>query len=174
MRQRLLLLLVVGSLAAAALSGHTAMSHSRLDATSAVSRPIAPAVVTASFIPDLTCGYAPPCGLQVWSDPNEEEPCAVEPASAPNWGGCRNQDESLFVNATQIVRIYYSPNYRGAWACLPAYNNYQDVNHSNQTFNNGSGDPGYGQQVWLNVASSKFGTGSCSNPMPGGMHEPPP
>jgi hypothetical protein len=42
------------------------------------------------------------------------------------------------------------------------YNN--DV--SSLTFNNGSGDPGFGQSVWNNVASSQFGQpgDKCSNP----------
>ena len=99
--------------------------------------------------------------------------CAVFTGSSSNWGNCRNQDEGLTNHTNVIVRIYYSPDYKGAWTCLPAWEYYSNLNHSNETFNSGQGKAGYGQQVWENVASSGFGTGTCSNPMPGGKAYPP-
>lgn len=102
----------------------------------------------------------------VYSDIYETVVCFGTTSTIDDWGSCRNQDESIENNLTDPVRIYYHTNLAGAWACLPASTNYQDLNNSNQTFDNGSTDPGYGQQVWLNVASSEVFEGSCSNPMP--------
>lgn len=88
-----------------------------------------------------------------------------------NWpSACRNHDESFANRVGGAVRLWYSPNKEGAWACV---NNGWYSNNLNQdvyTFNNGgSGDAGYGQEIWENVASSAgagLNGGPCSNPLP--------
>jgi hypothetical protein len=60
-----------------------------------------------------------------------------------------------------IVRLYYNNNQRGAWVCVP--NGYYNNDPSSVTFNNGSGDPGYGQSIYNNVQSGEVGSGNCSN-----------
>ena len=180
MRQRLLVLLVLvfgvmANLATGSAEGaqlNPANKSPVVDSTT-------PATTTAAFKPKAAgstlnpCAGLGACGLHVYYDIYADV-CAIFNADTSNWGSCRNQDEGLQEWRNQIVRIYYSPNYAGAWACLPAFEAYFNLNHANQTFNNGPGRPGYGQQVWLNVASSQFGTGTCSNPMPGGQYLPPP
>jgi len=87
-----------------------------------------------------------------------------------NWpSACRNHDESFANIVSGLVRVYYSPNEKGAWACIPNgwYSN--NLNKSAYTFDNGSGDAGYGQEIWENIASSAGGGlngGKCSNPLP--------
>jgi hypothetical protein len=90
----------------------------------------------------------------------------------PNWDelgmGCRNEDES-FANVSGFpVRLYYSPNFQGAWACVNTgwYSN--NLNKDIYTFDNGgSGDAGYGQEIWKNIASStQASSGKCTNPLP--------
>jgi hypothetical protein len=68
----------------------------------------------------------------------------------------------------QDVRLYWGPNYTGAWACItPGWYWAQPglfgatANHAPLTFSFGSTLSGYGQSVWLNVASLKW-TGTCS------------
>jgi|HubBroStandDraft_6_1064221.scaffolds.fasta_scaffold435373_2 hypothetical protein len=87
----------------------------------------------------------------------------------PNWNelGCRNLDESMANVSGFPVRVYYEPNWQGAWACLNNgwYSN--DLNKDVYTFSSGKGDAGYGQEIWENIASSAQATGgSCSNPLP--------
>ena len=109
-------------------------------------------------------------GWIIFSDIYQSVVCTGGKSSVNNLGTCRNQDKGISNALSDPIRIYYSINHNGAWACLPAQTVYQNLNHSNQTFNNGSGDAGYGQQVWENVASLSVFEGSCSNPMPGGQH----
>jgi len=180
MRPRFLAVLAtVFGVMAALVTGSAASAHLNPAGRSAVVDRMAPARTTAMDRPysartALTgdCDNLAVCGLQVYYDIYGDY-CAVESSNSPNWGSCRNQDEGLYEWRYSIVRIYYSPNYAGAWACLPAFEAYFDLNQSDETFDNGAGRPGYGQQVWENVASSAFGTGSCSNPMPGGQYLPP-
>jgi hypothetical protein len=101
---------------------------------------------------------------------NGNDECFGISLSQPNWGNydCRNLDES-FANRDGegiLVRLYYSPNYQGAWACVNDgwYSN--DLNKDVYTFNNGAGDAGYGQEIWDNVASSYEADGTCGNPLP--------
>lgn len=94
--------------------------------------------------------------------------CFDSDEAISNWNaaGCRNIDESFSNRLGELVRLYYSPNYQGAWACVDNgwYSN--NMNKDVYTFDNGSGDAGYGQEIWDNVASSKPAGGSCSNPLP--------
>jgi hypothetical protein len=180
MRKRLLVLLVlVFSVMGALTTGSAVRAHLNPASRSAVVDSATAARTTAVFRPSAAQSATNPCqglgacGLQVYYDIYNDL-CGVFNSNSSNWGSCRNQDEALTEWRAQIVRIYYSPNYSGAWACLPAFEAYFNLNHANQTFNNGSGRPGFGQQVWLNVASSAFGTGTCSNPLPGGTNVTPP
>ena len=96
-----------------------------------------------------------------YSNTNGLSECFKTAGSVSDWG-CRNEDESFANRAGSIIRLYYSPGYQGAWVCLPV--GYYDNDVHSMTFDNGSGDAGYSETVFNNVASSQFGTGSCSNP----------
>ena len=107
--------------------------------------------------------------------------CVLNYLSIANWdtagtGGasCRNTDVS-FADRTGdslgghegLVRLYYSPDYKGAWACVDTgwYSN--NLDNKNYTFDNGPTDPGHGQKIYDNVASSQVdNASSCSNPLP--------
>jgi Peptidase inhibitor family I36 len=78
----------------------------------------------------------------------------------------RNEDESVENSGAPYdlyLRLYYSPNYAGAWVCINPGS--WLPNASNYNFNNGSGDAGYGATVWKNVASARFNTEACTNPI---------
>lgn len=172
MRKRISVALVaLGAVAAwsAAVPGQAATAARHVPAgKSAIAARSSRASATAAVTPSVSG-----VGLYVEFDLYDDI-CGIFNTNSSNWGSCRNQDEALQNDWGSIVWIYYSPNYKGAWACLPAWESYFDLNHSDQEFSNGAGDAGYNQQVWENVASSKFGTGTCSNPMPGGQYFPPP
>ena len=80
--------------------------------------------------------------------------------SIPNLGtdGYRNVDESVLNTGDgelpSTVFLYYSPNYQGAWLCLPA--GYYVANASTWHFNQGKGLAGYADSIWRNVASVQF------------------
>jgi hypothetical protein len=81
--------------------------------------------------------------------------------SIPNLGvaGYRNVDESVENDGSSpppgvTLFLYYSPNYQGAWLCLPG--GYYVANASTWHFNQGKGLAGYDQSIWHNVASVKF------------------
>jgi hypothetical protein len=94
--------------------------------------------------------------------------CFIIDANLANWddnpqvNSCRNVDEAFDNNTPDVVRLYYSPNYSGAWVCIPAHTGIENL--SGKPFNNGSGLAGYGQSIFNNVASSTISTGTCSNP----------
>lgn len=59
--------------------------------------------------------------------------------SIPNWNvgsgyDCRNQDESFANESGGPVRLYYSPNYQGAWACVNSGWFSNDLNKDVYTF----------------------------------------
>jgi hypothetical protein len=105
--------------------------------------------------------------------------CILAYASISNWGAdgnsCRNIDES-FANRVGaglpdndgLVRLYYLPNYEGAWACVDNGWFSNNLNQQAYNFDNGpSGDAGSGQEIYDNVASSQVDSYStCSNPLP--------
>lgn len=86
---------------------------------------------------------------------------------------CANSLDSYFndgkpCGGCQDVRLYWGPNYTGAWACItPGW--YWSApglwgnaaNHAPLTLSFGSSLSGYGQTVLLNVASMRW-TGTCS------------
>lgn len=83
-----------------------------------------------------------------------------------NWAEqCRNHDESFANKIGGPVRLYYSPDEEGAWACVSNgwYSN--DLNKDAYTFDNGSGS-GAGQEIWENIASSDAAHGRCTHPLP--------
>jgi Peptidase inhibitor family I36 len=82
--------------------------------------------------------------------------------SQPNLGSFRNTDNSE-ANGVGPVRLYYSPNYGGAWVCT--ISGLAITPLSDYTFNNGSGLAGYGQNIANNVASIKVGGSACTNPI---------
>jgi hypothetical protein len=90
-------------------------------------------------------------------------------AGSTNWANklfeCRNSDESFANRTSGLVRLYFSPNQKGAWVCINASK--YDNNLAGFKFNNeNSGNTaGYGQPIEDNVASSQVAGGSCSNPL---------
>jgi hypothetical protein len=76
----------------------------------------------------------------------------------------RNLDESVASAFTaKYVRLYYSPNYDGAWVCLDPGTSISNV--ASVTFNNGSGEAGFGQSIYQNVASVGINSSKCTNPV---------
>lgn len=80
-----------------------------------------------------------------------------------NCGGFRNVASYAFndSNAGNVVRLYYSPGYAGAWACLGPGDAWTDFVVDNVRFTWGSGLAGYGAQANDNVASHAF-RATCS------------
>jgi hypothetical protein len=78
---------------------------------------------------------------------------------------CRNEDESFANDADDCgpgseaactVRLFYHPlneDNGGAWACIDF--NQEIPNLAGYTFNNGVGDPGYGDTVYRDAAGSR-------------------
>lgn len=168
MTRRLLVLLgLIGSVTFALLPGSAVGGYHAPAGKPAMPGHSMSANGAAAFTPEVSG-----IGLYVYYDLYSDT-CAIFTGGTSNWGDCRNQDEALDNDYQEPVRIYYSPNYGGAHSCLPRWEDYSNLNHSNQTFNSDTG-AGYGQEVWKNVASSKYFQGSCTNPLPGGKAYPPP
>lgn len=137
----------------AAINARTA-DHSNSDMTSAL-----PDQAYDNCLDGAYCDY---------NGTNGKDKCFTETIGAPiNWSAaCRNHDESFANhNIGGLVRLYYSPDLKGAWACVNNgwYSN--NLNKDVYTFNNGSG-PGHGQEIWKNIASSEALTGGCRHPLP--------
>jgi hypothetical protein len=80
--------------------------------------------------------------------------------------GLRNSDGSVENEAEPYavyLRLYYSPNYAGAWVCLDAAT--YIANTANYIFNNGTNRPGYHATLYDNVASVSFNSSACTNPI---------
>jgi hypothetical protein len=111
------------------------------------------------------------CQSGLWCDyigTNGTYEC-IYSAGSTNWANtlfqCRNLDESFANRTSGLVRLYYSPNEQGAWACINA-SKYEN-NLAGFTFNNESkaNTPGYGKPIEDDVASSEVASGNCSNPL---------
>ncbi|WP_194922150.1 hypothetical protein [Catenulispora rubra] len=82
--------------------------------------------------------------------------------NAPNLGNCRNTDY-LIANygypcaGCDWIHLFYSPNYSGAYFCLPPGYAYGQATSPGLTFNKGAGRAGYGQSIWYNAASASWG-----------------
>jgi len=145
----------------------TARATSVSNGTSGKSR-----AVPAGVYDNCLYGYLIDGGYCVYSS-SRYYPCMAVNYSVLNWGSCRNKDEAFAdiedaAGGCCAVRLYYSPDWQGAWACVDIgwYSN--DLNQEAYTFDNGPGRLGYGQEIWENVASSQIveGTSKCSNPLP--------
>jgi hypothetical protein len=148
-----------------ATAGTIASSHAGSAATRhvqvlvhSVGNPKVPAGALANCGSETLCSYNGLSGANVCLDVWLPEPDA-------NWGSCRNKDESFAYRAGGLVRLYFSPNYQGAYACVNDEWYSNNLNKAAYTFNNGGG-AGAGQEIWENIASSKPGSGSCANPLP--------
>lgn len=95
--------------------------------------------------------------------PNYGGTCYSTPESQTSLAGCRNRDESIANGSADVVRMFYSPNFAGAWVCINPGT--QFANLSGYRFNNGPHRAGYGSPVEDDVASIQFGTGRCGNPL---------
>jgi peptidase inhibitor family I36 len=78
-------------------------------------------------------------------------------------GGFRNAISSAYnnSNAGNVVRLYYHPDYTGAWACLGAGDFWYDFPAQNIRFTWGSGQDGYNAQADNESASFRF-RATCS------------
>jgi hypothetical protein len=80
----------------------------------------------------------------------------------------RNLDKSL-ENAVGsdggklYLRLYYSPNYGGAWVCVNP--GFFAGDTGAYYFDNGSGKAGFDQTIYDNVASLTYTTSACTNPL---------
>jgi hypothetical protein len=81
-------------------------------------------------------------------------------------GGISNNEKSganELNGSSQYARLYWGSNFTGAWVCLNPGTSFSDF--SNFTFNNGSGQPGFGQSIKNNIASVGLNSSACSNPL---------
>jgi hypothetical protein len=68
------------------------------------------------------------------------------------------------------VRLFYHPlneDNGGAWACIDF--NQEIPNLAGYTFNNGVGDPGYGDTVYRDAAGVTVSSNRCSKPIGPGL-----
>jgi hypothetical protein len=132
-------------------------------AASAATRPAAKAASAhaGSASPNLSCPDTGWCIFLSTYYTGSWESGAVNEPLMPY----RNQDESES-NYRGWLRLYYSPNYAGAWVCIDDGTDIPDT--SKYVFNNGAGKAGYGATLWNNVASLTWSSSSssiCSNPI---------
>lgn len=123
--------------------------------------------------PTIAAASAPTCGDNVdvwcmWSGTDATiSQLGPKSGSIANLGSIswRNIDESVENSAEPYgvyLRLYYSPNYGGAWVCLNVGTYIQ--NTANHSFNNGPKLAGYGATLYRNVASVSFTDSVCTNP----------
>lgn len=149
----------------------TAVAASFLLATApvgaAVRAPVAAAGTAHPAVARHPASVASPGNFQAYYDFAKETtsgPSCLNLVVTANWAnyGCRNVDEAFANLLSVAVRLYYSPNEKGAWVCVPAGWTSSDL--YGYTFNNGSGDAGYGQLIFNNVASARVsGSNNCTN-----------
>ena len=123
---------------------------------------VTPAAVTAAA--SNPCGGSPyACAdgnFYAWNGHNGSR-CQWA-GNAPDLGNCRNTDY-LVANygypcaGCDWIHLYYSPNYSGAYFCIPPGYAYGQATSPGLTFNKGAGRPGYGQSIWYNAASASWG-----------------
>ncbi len=83
----------------------------------------------------------------------------------PQLGAAANEDASManFAGAFP-VRMYWGPDFEGAWICFPEYYRPNIYNLGHWSFNNGSGLRGFGEDIYHNVASLSIGGADCTSP----------
>ena len=104
----------------------------------------------------------------VWAGNNFTDAYLITYPGATEWRppGFRSVDASFYNNSLYSVRLYYSPNEKGAWVCIKSNTTISNIN-SSYVFDNGSGDPGYHSPLRNDVASSNMTIQTCTNPIPG-------
>ena len=148
---------ILGLLPAASASAQAAPATTAITASTAV---------TASTVAPASnpCGGSPyACAdgnFYAWNG-NTGGRCQWS-GNAPTLGACRNTDY-LVANygypcaGCDWIHLFYSPNYSGAYFCIPPGYAYGQPTSPNLTFNRGAGRPGYGQSIWYNAASASWG-----------------
>ena len=151
---------ILGLLPAASASAQAA------PAATAITASTASTAVTASTVAPASnpCGGSPyACAdgnFYAWNG-NTGGRCQWS-GNAPTLGACRNTDY-LVANygypcaGCDWIHLFYSPNYSGAYFCIPPGYAYGQPTSPNLTFNRGAGRPGYGQSIWYNAASASWG-----------------
>ncbi|MBE8521436.1 hypothetical protein ILP97_28770 [Amycolatopsis sp. H6(2020)] len=92
--------------------------------------------------------------------------CAAWSGNSGDWGGCANQDESLWNNGypgrLDDVLVYFAPGPSGAWRGVCNGDALPDV--SGLTFDWSGGLDGHGQSIWHNIAAHRWATlgGVCA------------
>jgi hypothetical protein len=103
------------------------------------------------------CGTAHFCSYRYG---NGGSICYNTGSSISSWStSCRTVDSVYNNGAAAAVRLYYYTDYSGAWYCLA--NGKYLLHMTANTFNQGSGNAGYGQPMANHVRSSGLGN-PCS------------
>jgi hypothetical protein len=170
--QRIGIALIAGALLAVvpATAGWTASTRaSHADSMAVTQARVANHDIAGKSLLDIPFQAYDDCSPTFWCTYNTTHGgsfCLSSPGNVSNWGnyGCRNEDESFANRTNGGVRLYYSPNYKGPWACVNRgwYSN--NLNKDVYLFYNGSGT-GHLREIWKNVASSSVGS-RCTNPLP--------
>ena len=117
-------------------------------------------------------GPVPTCDSGAYCDYSSLQPvviCFQGSGNIMNWSsrgkGCRNIDVELLNETSDAVRLYFAPDFGGAWICIPAHDGVTFGTNS-PVFNNGTDlATGFGKPVFDNVASSKqAASDNCTNP----------
>jgi len=87
--------------------------------------------------------------------------CLIGEGNSPDWGTCRNVDESFINNTSKRVRIYFGPNFGDPHACIPPNTDFSTF--AGLDFNSGTG--ANTQPITNNIASSTESTSPCTNPL---------
>jgi hypothetical protein len=129
-------------------------------AAGALAAPVSHATTSSAKAPrgnPAGCGTAHFCS---YKNGNGGNICYNTPNSIASWStACRTVDTVYNNGAAAAVRLYWGTNYTDAWYCL---GNGDYLLHMTQnTFNQGSGKPGYQQPMANHVKSSRLG-GACS------------
>ncbi|MGW3994706.1 hypothetical protein ACWEF6_14585 [Amycolatopsis sp. NPDC004772] len=132
----------------------TALVAGAVTAEAATAPPAAPATAQAD-------GY-----FYTYNGPYFTEFCNGWRTGSTNWGGCANEDESLWNNGypgrLDDVLVFYAPGPSGAWRGVCNGDALPDI--SGLTFDWSGGEDGHGESIWHNIAAHKWATlgGVCA------------
>jgi hypothetical protein len=152
--------------AIAAISLATVFASPALASSSVIEAAASPAGAQPDPGPVPTCDSSAYCD---YSSLNPVVICFQAIGNIMNWStqgsGCRNRDVQLLNQTADAVRLYFAPDFEGAWICIPAHDGVT-FGTNTPVFNNGTDlAAGFGQHVRNNVASSKQATSdNCTNP----------
>jgi hypothetical protein len=160
-RQRAVVFLTVGAVAAAGVSGGV---FAATGSATVRTRDSATRVAT-------TASTFAHCGTGYWCDyiyDNGYDICFkvspfAGPGNVPNWGhyGCRNVDGAIYNDSPFTLRVFFGPNYHDPHACINPFTKIRDL--FRYDFNSGRGP--HKLVIGNDIASSTISLNRCTNPL---------